>query len=306
MPMVAKLWVNHASMKTDPSVHAAYLTRPGHQQNAHEEARMWTKSLPKACKTDRAALVAHWRGIYQRFLEERNTPGSSVHHNAKVSARQFVINLPNDITDAQVDKLAKAVLFDFPRHIPVSMVLHRTSNRGKKHLHLQGLFSYRNGGYGVIQEDFRLKITQQMKNTVAEELTRLGYAVDQGTPGGISNNERRWLNQQGTVEQRRNPRFMMELAKTATSSRVRAYCLKQAEKMARRIFAPPPVEEMMQLMTNMTDLSSIYPKEKNSAQGQPSTDRPHGTTEPLTKEALEKALIEARRWQDTKKISKSI
>ena len=60
---------------------------------------------------------------------------------------------------------------------PLSMVLHKTSNRGKKHLHLQGLFSYRNGGYGAIQEDFRMNITGQMKNTVAETFARMGYAL---------------------------------------------------------------------------------------------------------------------------------
>lgn len=306
MKKIAKLWVNHASMTTDPSVHVAYLTRPGHQQNAHEQVRLWTKSLPKPCKTDRAAMVAHWRGIFQRFEEERKTAGSSVHHNAKVSARQFVINLPNDISTEQVDKLAKVVLLDFPRHIPVTMVLHKTSNRGKKHLHLQGLFSYRNGGYGAIQEDFRMNITSQMKNTVAETLTHLGYAVDHGTPGSINNNERRWLSQQGTVEQRRNPRFMQELATIATSPRLKAYCLKQAEKMTRRISKPSPVDETLQILTSMPCLLTTYLKAENPAQGQPSTDRPHGTHEPLTRETLEKARIKARRWQATKKISRNI
>lgn len=142
----AKLWVNHASMSGDPSAHISYLTN-GHQLSASEQPQLWTKSLPKSCKTDRAALVAHWRGIHEKFLEERATPGSMIHHNAKVTGRQFIINLPNDISPAQINDLAKAVLRDFPRHIPVAMVLHRTSNRGKQHLHLQGLFSYRNGGY---------------------------------------------------------------------------------------------------------------------------------------------------------------
>ena len=229
-----------------------------------------------------------------------------MHHNAKVTARQFVINLPNDISDEQVDKLAKAVLLDFPRHIPISMLLHKTSNRGKRHLHLQGLFSYRNGGYGAIQENFRLAITQQMKATVAETLTLLGYAVDHGTPGSINNNERRWLSQQGTVEQRRNPRFMQELATIATSPRLKAYCVKQSEKMTRRISKPSPVDETLQILTSMPCLLTTYPKERNSAQGQPSTDRVRETHEPLTREALEKARIKARRWQATKKISRNI
>lgn len=305
MKKIAKLWVNHKSMSGDPSRHVAYLTN-GHQLDADEQARMWCKSLPKACKTDRAALVAHWRGIHDEFVRARQTPGSCVHHNAKVTARQFVINLPNDISDEQVDKLAKAVLLDFPRHIPISMLLHKTSNRGKRHLHLQGLFSYRNGGYGAIQENFRLAITQQMKATVAETLTRLGYAVDHGTPGSINNNERRWLNQQGSAEQRRNPRFMQELATIATSPRLKAYCVKQSEKMTRRISKPSPVDVTLQIMTSMPCLLTTYPREENSAQEQPITDRPHGTHEPLTRETLEKARIKARRWQATKKISRSI
>jgi hypothetical protein len=308
MTKIAKIWVNHQSMSGDPSRHVDYLTN-GHQLGADEQARMWTKSLPKACKTDRVALVAHWRGIFQRFVEERKTPGSAVHHNAKVTARQFVINLPNDISSEQVDKLAKAVLLDFPRHIPVSMVLHRTSNRAKRHMHLQGLFSYRNGGYGAIQENFRMNITQQMKNTVAETFARMGYTVDRGAPGGISNNERRWLNQQGTVEQRRNPRFMKEVSKIATSPRLKAYCIKQAEKMARRISAPLPVDNTLQIMsavTAVTDLSTIYPKSDNSAQDLPRTDRPRGTSEQVTIEPLEKVLTKVKRWEATKKISRSI
>lgn len=306
MTKVAKLWVNHQSMAGDPARHAAYLTN-GHQLGADERAQVWTKSIPKACKTDRDTLVAHWRGIYLKFIEERQTPGSSVHHNAKVSARQFVINLPNDISDQQVEKLAKAVLLDFPRHIPVSMVLHRTSNRGKHHIHLQGLFSYRNGGYGSIQEDFRLNITQQMKTTVAEELSRQGYHVDLGKPGSINNKERKWLNAQGSVEQRRNPRFMKELASKANSPRLKAYCVAQAEKMSGRIAAPLPVDSTLQIMTSMTELHVIYPKDAiHSPQGQPSTDRPRGTAQPLTKESLENALTKARRWNHTKRTSRSI
>lgn len=308
MRKIAKLWVNHASMTTDPSVHVAYLTRPGHQQNAHEQVRLWTKSLPKPCKTDRAAMVAHWRGIFQRFEEERKTAGSSVHHNAKVSARQFVINLPNDISTEQVDKLAKAVLFDFPRHIPVTMVLHNTSNRGKKHLHLQGLFSYRNGGYGAIQENFRLGITQLMKDTVVEELSRQGYYVDYGKPGtGINGKERGWLNQQGTVEQRRNPKFMKELAAKATSPRLKLYCIAQADKMSRRNTASLPIDSTFHLMNSLTELPSTYPKGAlESPQGVPNTDRPHGTTEPLTRELLGKALTKVKRWNHITKISRSI
>ena len=305
MKKIAKLWVNHKSMSGDPSRHVAYLTN-GHQLDADEQARMWCKSLPKACKTDRAALVAHWRGIHDEFVRARQTPGSCVHHNAKVTARQFVINLPNDISDEQVDKLAKAVLLDFPRHIPVSMVLHKASNRGKRHLHLQGIFSYRNGGYGAIQEDFRMNITQQMKHIVTKTLTQLGYAVDHGTTGSISNNERRWLNQQGSVEQRRNPRFMQELATIATSPRLKKYCLKQSEKMAHRVSTPPPVDETVELLASVTDLFTTYLKAENPAQGQPSTDRVREAHEPLTRETLEKARIKARRWEATKKISKSI
>lgn len=307
---IAKLWVNHISMEHNPADHAEYLTRPEHQQGAADErTRIWTKSLPKDCKRDRTALVKHWRGIFDEFVKARQTPGSPVHHNAKITARQFVINLPNSITDDEIDKLAKAVLLDFPRHIPVSMVLHKTSNRAKRHMHLQGLFSYRNGGYGAIQENFRMNITQQMKNTVAEAFARMGYTVDRGAPGGISNNERRWLNQQGTVEQRRNPRFMKELATIATSQRLKAYCLKQAEKMVRRISVPSPVDTTLQIMsavTAVTDLSNIYPKENNPAQDLPRSSRPPGTNEQVTVETLEKALIKARRWEATKKNSKNI
>jgi hypothetical protein len=305
MKKIAKLWVNHASMTGDPSSHVRYLV-DGHQLSTDEQAQVWTKSIPKACKNDNTALISHWGGIYDKFLEERQAKGSAVHHNAKVTARQFIVNLPNDITNDQVHHLAKAALADFPRHIPVAMVLHTKSNRGKNHMHLHGIFSYRNGGYGQINEQFRLNITKQMKETVSKALTGYGYRVDHGTPGSLNGKERMWFNQQGTVEQRRNPRYMKELAKTSTSARVRAYCLKQAEKMARRISAPSPDDETMQLMTGMTDLLTTYPKEKNSAQGQPSTDRPHGTTEPLTKESLGRELIKARQWNHTTKNSRSI
>lgn len=176
MIKTARLWVSHVSMKHNPADYAVYITRPGHQQCAEDvRPRIWSKSMPKECKQGRSALVGYWQGIHDKFLEARRTPGTPVHHNAKITARQFVINLPNDIDDAQVNQLAKAVLRDFPRHLPVSLVLHRESNRGKPHMHLQGLFSYRNGGYGSINDDFRLNITGQMKQTVAREFERFGY-----------------------------------------------------------------------------------------------------------------------------------
>jgi len=303
----AKLWVNHLSMTGDLSRHVAYLTN-GHQLDPDEQVQLWTKSLPKTCKHDNAALVAYWRGIYNRFRAERSTPGSMVHHNAKITGRQFVINLPNDINDDQVHQLAKAVLKDFPRHIPVSMVLHRTSNRGKTHTHLQGLFSYRNGGYGAIVDDFRLNITGLMKLTVRRELTNFGYFVDQGTPGGINSKERGWLNAQGSVEQRRNPRFMMALASTATNPRLQNYCVKQAEKMSARIGEPSSsVTKNLQIMDTMDQLLNIYLSEAvKPLQDQSSGGHPQGTSEPLSQKALEQALIKARKWNRLKVISKNI
>jgi hypothetical protein len=186
------------------------------------------------------------------------------------------------------------------------MVLHHKSNRGQKHLHLQGLFSYRNGGYGAIQENFRMNITDQMKATVSAELSRQGYLVDHGKPGSINGKERRWLNQQGSAEQRRNPRFMTALASIAVSPRLQNYCSTQAQKMLARIATPPPVELTMALMLNMTGLQSIYPREVNTPQGTTSTSRPHGPMKPLTEAVLKKSLMRARRWNITKKISKSI
>ena len=273
---IAKLWVNHLSMTGDLSKHMAYLTN-GHQLALGEQQpQVWTKSLPKGCKDDHAALVTHWRGIYGRFLTERATPESMVHHNAKITGRQFVINLPNDISPDQVHQLAKAVLKDFPRHIPVSMVLHRTSNRGKEHTHLQGLFSYRNGGYGTIVDDFRLNITGLMKLTVTRELTNQGYLVEKGAQGGINTKERAWLNAQGTVEQLRNPRFMQAVASTATSPRLQAYCNKRAESMSARMGAPSAtVDATLQIMTTMDQLLNTYqleaikPLQDKSGSGHP-------------------------------------
>jgi hypothetical protein len=303
---IAKLWVNHASMTGDPSAHVAYLIN-GHQlEPGEQQSKIWTKSLPKTCKQHNKALIAHWHGIYERFKSERATPGSMVHHNAKVTARQFVINLPNDISDDEVHKLAKAVLQDFPRHIPVSMVLHRTSNRGKRHTHLQGLFSYRNGGYGGINDQFRLDITSTMKWTVHKELTDIGYQVDMGTPGGINSRERRWLNAQGSVEQRRNPRYLASLAAKAASPRLQAYCTKRAEAMRARVGTAQSVDAVIQTIDTMALLQSIYPIENtNRLREQPSTCQPQGT-EPLTQEALEKALLKARLWNHSKTITKSI
>lgn len=303
---IAKLWVNHVSMTGDPSAHIAYLS-DGHQLSAtDEQPQIWTKSLPKICKTDRAALIAHWRGIYQKFLEERATPGSMIHHNAKVTGRQFVINLPNDITSAQINDLAKAVLQAFPRHIPVSMVLHKTSNRGKQHLHLQGLFSYRNGGYGSIVEDFRLGITKQMKETVTTELTRAGYSVDAGAPSGISASERRWLRAQGTVEQRRSPRFMMKLSAIAVSPNLQEYCKNQAIKMLDRMGAPASEFPAINTMNIMDQLRSISLQERQSVPDRPNSNRPHGSIQPLTQEDLQKELKRVRGWKHSTRITKNI
>jgi hypothetical protein len=302
----AKLWVNHLSMSGDPSQHISYLTN-GHQLSADERPRVWTKSIPKACKSSRTSLVSHWRGIYKKFIDERSTQGSSVHHNAKVTARQFVINLPNDISDAQVNKLAKIVLKDFPRHIPVSMVLHRTSNRGKQHLHLQGLFSYRNGGYSSIQEKFRLDITKQMKATVAVELTKQGYHVDHGRPRSINNKERQWLNAQGSVEQRRNPRFMAALSATAKSSRLHAYCKKQASVMRERMTVALSSDTLLDNLNAMDELFTIYPMEADKSVREISArDRPHGLTTQLTVKSLKHQLIKARQWKNIRKPSRSI
>lgn len=300
----AKLWVHHASMTTDPSKHIAYLT-DGHQRSVDEQVQTWTKSLPKSCKTNRADLVAHWRGIYQKFLQERSTPGSMIRHNAKITAKQFVINLPNDVTPEQINTLAKAVLQDFPRHLPTAMVLHETSNRGKKHLHLQGLFSYRNGGYGGIQEEFRLNITNTMKATVTKELTGYGYHVDQGTPSGITTSERRWLNAQGSVEQRRSPRFMMSLSAIATSPKLQEYCRAQARKMLARMGAPASEEPALNAIITMEQLQSIYTPKENSLRDQSSTGHSPGAVEPLTQQALEHELIKARTWKHTRTISKN-
>jgi len=302
----AKLWVSHISMSGDPSAHISYLTN-GHQLDADEQAQVWTKSIPKTCKTDRAALVAHWRGIYQKFLEERGNPDGMVRHNAKVTARQFVINLPNDIKAEQVNDLAKAILRDFPRHLPVSMVLHRTSNRGKEHLHLQGLFSYRNGGYGAIQEQFRLDITKTMKATVARELTKYGYTVDAGTPCGISASERRWLNARGTVEQRRNPRFMMILAAIANSQQLKEFCKRQAERMLARMRASSYVDAALNTLDSMDLLlATDTTRNVDRPQEKPATGESRASHHPLTQSELEQELIKAHRWKHTTIISKSI
>jgi len=303
----AKLWVNHLSMTGDLSIHVAYLTN-GHQLEPGEQPQVWTKSLPKTCKHDNAALVAYWCGIYNRFRAERSTQGSMVHHNAKITGRQFVINLPNDISPDQVNQLAKAVLKDFPRHIPVSMVLHRTSNRGKTHTHLQGLFSYRNGGYGAIVDDFRLNITGLMKLTVRRELTNIGYFVDLGTPGGINSKERGWLNAQGSVEQRRNPRFMKSVASAATSPRLQAYCNKQAKKMSARIGEPSSsTDATLQIMSTMTELITTYqPETLKPPQDQSGSGHPRGSFEPLDQQTLQYALIKARQWKHTKTVTKNL
>jgi hypothetical protein len=303
---VAKLWVNHVSMTGDPSAHVSYLTN-GHQLDADEQACVWTKSIPKACKTDHHALETHWAGIYKIFLEERQNPDGMVRHNARVTARQFVINLPNDLSADHIHSLAKAVLHDFPRHLPVSMVLHRSSNRGKEHLHLQGLFSYRNGGYGAIQEQFRLNITKQMKATVTRELTKAGYTVDVGTPCGISASERRWLNARGTVEERRNPRFMMILSAIANSPQLKEYCKRQAERMLARMRTTSSVNEVMNTYDSMDQLLATY-QIKDDIRLQ--EDHPAGGSSaghaPLTQQILEQELRKARRWNRSTRITKSI
>jgi len=306
MQKVAKLWVNHQSMTGDPSAHVSYLTN-GHQLSVDEQARVWAKSLPKACKADRAALVKHWRGLHDRFVEARQMPGSGVHHNSRVTARQFVINLPNNISDELVNKLAKAVLKDFPRHIPVSMVLHRTSNRGRPHMHLQGLFSYRNGGYGSIQEDFRMNITKQMKQTVANEFRRFGYHVDYGKSGSINNKQRKWLNHQASVEQRRNPREMESIAARSTSKRLRAYCLKQADKMRLRMKSGTPQNDVLPLLSAMVNLPSITSRINDIHAQQTATDTLRTERVPLTNDVLQKKLLKAKRWnQHFKTASMSI
>lgn len=308
MTKTAKLWVNHASMMHNPADHAAYLTGPGHQQSADSGCtRTWTKSMPKEFKTDRSALVKHWRGIHEKFVHERQTPGTSVHHNAKVTARQFVVNLPNNITEKQVDQLAKTVLKDFPRHIPVSMVLHRESNRAKKHMHLQGLFSYRNGGYGQINEDFRLNITKQMKQAVTAEFKRFGYTVDLGKPRSINNKQRQWLSQQGSVEQLRNPRFLASIATKTTSKRLQNYCMKLIASMKSRMQQSDSPDQLLQTLNTMVNLSSTYSKESDNRVQTPATPDRRAEQMPLTPETLQKQLLKARRWKThTKSVSRNI
>lgn len=145
-----------------------------------------------------------------------------------------------------------------------------------------------------------------MKLTVRRELFNIGYEVDQGTPGGINTKERRWLNAQGSVEQRRNPRFLTSLAAKATSPRIQAYCIKQAESMQARVGNTQSVDPVLTTMETMDKLLSIYPAETtNRLREQSGTSQPQGA-EPLTQEALEKALLKAKQWNRSKTISKSI
>ncbi len=299
---IAKLWVNHISMTGNLADHISYLTN-GHQMDADEPVRLFTKSIPKACKNDRTALVQHWQGIYDKFTSERARPESQIHHNAKVSGRQFVINLPNDISDKQINQLAKAVLKDFPRHLPVSMVLHTSSNRGKTHFHLQGLFSYRNGGYGSINDQFRLNITKQMKATVAAQFKKLGYTVDYGTPGTINNKLRQWLCCESTVEQRRNPFFMRDLAKKASNERLKKYCLQQAAKMEARI--PKPASTIIN-QVDQTHLLLTTGNQEVTGTQDPQDQVRTEIDRPLTEEMLVKEHAKLMQWKHTKTITKNI
>jgi hypothetical protein len=168
------------------------------------------------------------------------------------------------------------------------------------------LFSYRNGGYGAINDEFRLNVTSIMKWTVHKELTSIGCQVDMGTPGSINTRERTWFSAQGTVEQRRNPRFLTDLAAKAVSPRVQAYCVKQATAMTARMKTASSVDAVITTMETMNQLLFIYPSEvTNRLREQSGTSQPQGT-ELLTQETLEKALLKAKQWKRTKTISQNI
>lgn len=152
-----------------------------------------------------------------------------------------------------------------------------------------------------------MDITNQMKNTVTSALTSYGYHVDHGETGSINSKERKWLNNQGTVEKRRNPRFLLSLASTATSPRLQAYCNKQAAKISARVGGSSSVDSTLNLLDTMTELLANYQPEATNPRGQSCSGRPRGTAEPLTQKVLDQALQQVQRWKPhTKTIFKSL
>jgi len=136
--------------------------------------RVWTKGIPKTVRT-LAKIDAYWDAIHEKW--EEHTPTQ-----AKMTGKQIFVALPNDITEAEIQKVAKSILKTVPQHHPATMAVHYTSGKDDtKNVHLHGVISMRRGGYGKTNDEYRLNARELAKQAVDQTLKKCGYSIEQNS-----------------------------------------------------------------------------------------------------------------------------
>ena len=133
-------------------------------------AEIWEREENEEAALEKA-YAKYWDEVHELWKER--TP-----KQAKMTAKQVFVALPNDIKPEEIEKVAKAVLRTVPQHHPCTFTVHWTSGKdGRPNVHLHGVISMRRGGYGKTNDDYRLKSRELAKEAVDRALKKCGYTI---------------------------------------------------------------------------------------------------------------------------------
>jgi hypothetical protein len=164
-----------------------YLTGSGHQRVDGDEVPFFTKGVTKKAKEYQAVLVDEFQNFEDKFKEVRaNKEDHRVRADAEQLGCKFFVTLPNELTEEQTAKVAKALLANVPKKCAAVIGVHELSNKGERSLHLQAFVLLRPGGYGVSRnteiDAWRRRNAAEIRGVVFDELKKLGYEIHQKQP----------------------------------------------------------------------------------------------------------------------------
>ncbi len=283
MQRTALIFCRQEGLKSNPSNFIRYAC----ESKQADSIKLWTKSLPSVCKHDVKQLRQAWSRIYKHFIEAKNMPGSKVGANSSQVVKNAIIALPNELTELEIKFLAKKILQSIPQRHPATIIFHERSRRGMQHSHFHLIYSVRLGGYGAVNDSFRMNAVANFKNVLEEQYSKFGFTIQKSKPGTkIKEKELKFLNHKTTVESRRNPRVLRQLAATSCSPRVKEYCNNTAQKIESKV-------------NRKNGCCQVGPQLHQSLINQAISGHGHDTTRPrlreeqanpLTQEVLEKEL----------------
>ena len=230
MSRIAKPCTLFTTMTGSPGDHIRYLF-DGHGMDGHEH-QVWTKGIPKAAR-ELAKIDAYWDAIHEKWQEHTAT-------HAKMTGKQIFIALPNDITNDEIAKVAKAVLKTVPQHHPATMAVHYTSGKdGKPNIHLHGVLSVRRGGYGKTNDEYRLNSRILAKQAVDSTLQKCGYTIGQNTKVVKTRPQRfevQRLRRKHTEAQLKSPEFLRCFVLPQETGRTRLWLQEEIAKLESKKF----------------------------------------------------------------------